>query len=145
MPTIPLYAEFVGRRAPAGRDSGLERDEPRPRIAPGEQIDPRAYTELLRQAHDAIKAVDPTIKVVTGAPSPTGAEGCVRAGSRLERRPLLSAWRTRARRITPTAWALHYSGALSRPPAGRRPARRLPDLLPAAHAPARAQPVPQRR
>ena len=30
---------------------------------------------MLRQAHGAIKAVDPTIMVISGAPAPTGAEG----------------------------------------------------------------------
>ncbi len=72
----PLYAEFVGQLAALQPDAiqvwnemNLDREWPQGKI------DPRAYTELLRQAHDAIKAVDPTIKVVTGAPSPTGAEG----------------------------------------------------------------------
>ncbi|MCZ2098313.1 MAG: hypothetical protein LC121_19000, partial [Anaerolineae bacterium] len=72
----PLYAEFVGQLAALQPDAiqvwnemNLDREWPQG------QIDPRAYIELLRQAHDAIKAVDPTIKVVTGAPSPTGAEG----------------------------------------------------------------------
>ncbi|MCC6803123.1 MAG: hypothetical protein IT319_09580 [Anaerolineae bacterium] len=72
----PLYAEFVGQLAALQPDAiqvwnemNLDREWPQG------QIDPRSYTELLRQAHDAIKAVAPTIKVVTGAPSPTGAEG----------------------------------------------------------------------
>jgi hypothetical protein len=72
----PLYAEFVGRIAELQPDAiqvwnemNLDREWPR-----GE-IDPRAYVELLRQSSEAIKAVDPLIKVVTGAPSPTGAEG----------------------------------------------------------------------
>ncbi len=43
-------------------------------MAPGQNRSTR-YAELLRQAYAAIKAVDPTITVVTGAPSPTGAEG----------------------------------------------------------------------
>ncbi len=42
---------------------------------PQGKIDPAMYVELLRQAYDAIKAVDPTIRVITGAPAPTGAEG----------------------------------------------------------------------
>lgn len=72
----PLYAQFVGQVAALQPDSiqvwnemNLDREWPQG------QIDPRSYVELLRQAHDAIKAVDPTIKVITGAPSPTGAEG----------------------------------------------------------------------
>ncbi len=72
----PLYAEFVGLVAALQPDAiqvwnemNLDREWPQ-----GE-IDPRSYVELLRQAHDAIKAVDPVIKVITGAPSPTGAEG----------------------------------------------------------------------
>ncbi len=72
----PQYANFVGRIAELQPDAiqvwnemNLDREWPQG------QIDPRAYVELLRQAHDAIKAVDPVILVVTGAPSPTGAEG----------------------------------------------------------------------
>jgi hypothetical protein len=42
---------------------------------PNGQIDPRMYTEMLRQAYQAIKEVDPSIMVMTGAPAPTGAEG----------------------------------------------------------------------
>jgi hypothetical protein len=72
----PLYAEFVGAIAALQPDAiqvwnemNLDREWPQG------QIDPRLYTELLRQSYEAIKAVDPTIQVVTGAPSPTGAEG----------------------------------------------------------------------
>lgn len=72
----PLYAEFVGQLAALQPDAiqvwnemNLDREWPQGKI------DPRGYVEMLRQAHDAIKAVDPAIKVVTGAPSPTGAEG----------------------------------------------------------------------
>lgn len=42
---------------------------------PQGQIDPRLYVALLEEAYTAIKAVDPEVMVVTGAPSPTGAEG----------------------------------------------------------------------
>jgi hypothetical protein len=70
------YAEFVAEIAALGpgaiqiwNEMNLDREWPRG------QIDPRRYVELLRQAYDAIKAVDPSIRVVTGAPAPTGAEG----------------------------------------------------------------------
>ena len=73
---FPLYADFVGRLAALRPDAiqvwnemNLDREWPRGRI------DPRSYVELLRQSYDAIKAVDPAVLVVTGAPSPTGAEG----------------------------------------------------------------------
>jgi hypothetical protein len=72
----PLYAEFVGQVAALQPDAiqvwnemNLDREWPQGKI------DPRSYVSLLKAAHDAIKAVDPTIKVITGAPSPTGAEG----------------------------------------------------------------------
>jgi len=72
----PLYADFVGRVAALQPDAiqvwnemNLDREWPQG------QIDPRLYVEMLRQAYGAIKAVDPTIQVITGAPSPTGAEG----------------------------------------------------------------------
>lgn len=72
----PLYANFVGRIAAFGpgaiqvwNEQNLDREWPEGKI------DPRAYVELLRQAYEAIKAVDPSIMVITGAPAPTGAEG----------------------------------------------------------------------
>jgi len=72
----PLYAAFVGEIAALQPDAiqvwnemNLDREWPEGKI------DPRRYTELLRQASEAIKAVDPAVRVVTGAPSPTGAEG----------------------------------------------------------------------
>ncbi|MDZ4770975.1 MAG: hypothetical protein SGJ24_17760 [Chloroflexota bacterium] len=70
------YAAFVGELArlqPSAiqvwNEMNIDREWPTG------QIDPRAYVELLRAAHEAIKAVDPSIKVITGAPAPTGAEG----------------------------------------------------------------------
>ncbi|MBI1258135.1 MAG: hypothetical protein GC204_11745 [Chloroflexi bacterium] len=72
----PLYAEFVGKVAALQPDAiqvwnemNLDREWPEGKI------DPRSYVSLLQAAHDAIKAVDPSIQVITGAPSPTGAEG----------------------------------------------------------------------
>lgn len=72
----PQYADFVRRIATLQPDAiqvwnemNLDREWPQG------QIDPRRYVELLRQASEAIKAVDPSILVVTGAPAPTGAEG----------------------------------------------------------------------
>lgn len=72
----PLYADFVRRIAELQPDAiqvwnemNLDREWPQG------QIDPRRYVELLRQAYEAIKAVDESVIVVTGAPAPTGAEG----------------------------------------------------------------------
>jgi len=72
----PQYADFVGKVAALQPDAievwnemNLDREWPTGKI------DPRAYVSLLKAAHDAIKAVDPSIQVVTGAVSPTGAEG----------------------------------------------------------------------
>ena len=72
----PLYAEFVRRVAEFQPDAiqvwnemNLDREWPQG------QIDPRMYVELLRPAYEAIKSVDPSIRVITGAPAPTGAEG----------------------------------------------------------------------
>jgi hypothetical protein len=73
---FPLYAEFAGQIAALGPDAiqiwnemNLDREWPQG------TIDPRSYTELLRQSYTAIKAVDPVVQVITGAPAPTGAEG----------------------------------------------------------------------
>jgi hypothetical protein len=73
---FPQYAAFVGEIAAMGPDAiqvwneqNLDREWPQGRI------DPRSYTELLRQSYTAIKAADPQVQVITGAPAPTGAEG----------------------------------------------------------------------
>jgi hypothetical protein len=71
-----VYAAFLGQVAALGPDAievwnemNLDREWPQGKI------DPVAYAEMLRQAHDAIKAADPQVKVITGALAPTGAEG----------------------------------------------------------------------
>ncbi|MFN8529363.1 MAG: hypothetical protein U0670_12185 [Anaerolineae bacterium] len=73
---FPQYAQFVGQLAELQPDAiqiwnemNLDREWPHGSISP------RDYTDLLRQSYEAIKAVDPSIRVVTGAPAPTGAEG----------------------------------------------------------------------
>ncbi len=72
----PVLAEFLGRVAALGPDAIEVWNEPNlDREWPTGRIDPRAYTEMLRQAHAAIKAVDPDIMVITAALAPTGAEG----------------------------------------------------------------------
>jgi len=74
---IQDYANFVGGVAallPAG--SGIEVwNEPNlDREWPVGQINGANYTELLRAAYGAIKANNPNILVISGAPAPTGAE-----------------------------------------------------------------------
>jgi hypothetical protein len=72
----PLYADFVGRVAALQPDAiQVWNEQNLDREWPQGQIDPRNYVEMLRQAYQSIKAVDPVIKVITGAPAPTGAEG----------------------------------------------------------------------
>lgn len=72
----PLYAEALAQIAALGPEAiQVWNEQNIDREWPTGRIDPRAYVEMLRQAHAAIKAVDPTIMVVTGAPAPTGAEG----------------------------------------------------------------------
>lgn len=73
---FPLYADFLGQIAALSPDAiqvwnemNLDREWP---IG---TIDPRAYTEMLRLSYTAIKAADPLVTVITGAPAPTGAEG----------------------------------------------------------------------
>jgi hypothetical protein len=69
-------ARFVGDLARFGADAievwnemNLDREWPR-----GE-IDPARYTDMLRRAYQQIKANNPGTLVISGAPSPTGAEG----------------------------------------------------------------------
>jgi len=72
----PLFAEALAKIAALGPEAiQVWNEQNIDREWPTGRIDPRAYVEMLRQAHAAIKAVDPTIMVVTGAPAPTGAEG----------------------------------------------------------------------
>jgi hypothetical protein len=79
---FPLYAEFLGQIAALGVDAievwnemNIDREWPAGRISA------RSYVEMLRQAHDAIKAVDEQVMVISGAPAPTGFfGGCSNAG-----------------------------------------------------------------
>lgn len=67
------YASFVGALAALGAD-GIEvwNEMNLPREWLAGTISPVAYTEMLRQAHGAIKAANANTLVVSGAPSPTG-------------------------------------------------------------------------
>jgi len=72
----PLFADFVGRIAALGPDAiQVWNEQNLDREWPNGKIDPAAYVEMLRQAYEAIKAADPEVFVITGAPAPTGAEG----------------------------------------------------------------------
>ena len=70
------FARFVGDLAAAGAD-GIEiwNEMNLDREWPAGQIDPNAYTQLLRQAYQSIKSRNPNTLVISGALSPTGAEG----------------------------------------------------------------------
>jgi len=73
---FPLYAAFLGEVAALQVDAVQVWNEMNlDREWPNGQIDPVLYVDLLRQSYEAIKAVDPTVRVITGAPAPTGAEG----------------------------------------------------------------------
>lgn len=72
----PVFAEFLGRVAELGPDAiQVWNEQNLDREWPNGQINPASYVEMLRHAYEAIKAVDPDIMVITGAPAPTGAEG----------------------------------------------------------------------
>ncbi|MDL1901716.1 hypothetical protein FBR02_13200 [Anaerolineae bacterium CFX9] len=72
----PLLAEFMGTIATLQPDAiQVWNEQNLDREWPNGRINPASYTEMLRQAYEAIKAVDPQIRVITGAPAPTGAEG----------------------------------------------------------------------
>ncbi len=73
---FPMYAEFVGQLAALQPDAiQIWNEMNLDREWPNGSINPADYVDMLRQSYNAIKAVDPTIHVVTGAPAPTGAEG----------------------------------------------------------------------
>ncbi len=72
----PLYAAYLGKVAALQPDAIEVWNEMNlDRQWPTGKIDPRLYVQMLSQAYQAIKAVDPSIMVVTGALAPTGAEG----------------------------------------------------------------------
>jgi hypothetical protein len=70
------FARFVGDLARMGAD-GIEvwNEMNIDREWPAGEIDPNRYTDLLRQAYNAIKANNLGTMVVSGALAPTGAEG----------------------------------------------------------------------
>ena len=70
------YAGFLAGVAALGPDAievwneqNLDREWPRG------QINPTTYTQMLSKAYTAIKRANPSVMVISGAPSPTGAEG----------------------------------------------------------------------
>jgi len=70
------YAAYVGELARLGAD-GIEvwNEMNIDREWPAGQINPNSYTDLLRRSYNQIKAKNPNTLVVSGALSPTGAEG----------------------------------------------------------------------
>jgi uncharacterized protein YraI len=70
------YARFVGEVAALGPDAiEVWNEQNIDREWPNGSIDPGLYTQLLAQAYNAIKSVNPNVAVISGAPAPTGAEG----------------------------------------------------------------------
>jgi hypothetical protein len=72
---VGQYAQFLGGVAGLGPDAievwnemNLDREWPRG------QISAAAYTNMLRQAYQAIKGANSGVLVISGAPAPTGAE-----------------------------------------------------------------------
>ncbi|MDX1992481.1 MAG: hypothetical protein SF029_08830 [bacterium] len=78
----PQFAEVLGQLAALGVHAIEVWNEPNiDREWPTGEIDPRAYTEMLRQAYGAIKAANPETLVISGALAPTGAESVFGLGS----------------------------------------------------------------
>jgi hypothetical protein len=80
---FPLYAEFVGKVAAMHPDAiEVWNEENIDREWPSGQISGRTYTQMLSTAYNAIKAADPEVMVISGAPAPTGffGGGCSAAG-----------------------------------------------------------------
>jgi uncharacterized protein YraI len=78
------YARFVGEVAALGPDAiEVWNEQNIDREWAGGQIDAGSYTRLLAQAYNAIKAANPSVAVISGAPAPTGyfgAAGCTDQG-----------------------------------------------------------------
>ncbi len=70
------YATYVGELARLGADAIEVWNEMNiDREWPAGQINPTTYVDLLRRSYNAIKAKNSKTLVISGAPSPTGAEG----------------------------------------------------------------------
>jgi hypothetical protein len=78
----PLYADFMTRVAALQPDAiQVWNEQNIDREWPVGMISGAQYVALLRPAYEAIKAADPEIKVITGAPAPTGFfGGCGQGG-----------------------------------------------------------------
>jgi hypothetical protein len=69
----PLFADFVAQIAAMQPDAiQIWNEQNFDREWPVGQINGEIYVDLLHQSYDAIKAVDDSIIVMTGAPGPTG-------------------------------------------------------------------------
>jgi len=72
---IQQYAAWTGAVAALGPDAIEIWNEPNiDREWPRDQISGGAYTNMLRASYNAIKASNPSVMVISGAPAPTGAE-----------------------------------------------------------------------
>lgn len=70
------FAGYLGGVAQLGPDAIEVWNEPNlDREWPNGQISPQTYTQMLQKAYAAIKAANPSVMVISAAPSPTGAEG----------------------------------------------------------------------
>ncbi len=79
---LSSYSGFVAGVAGAGADAIEVWNEPNiDREWPGSSINGANYTQLLAAAYNAIKAKNPSVMVISAAPSPTGFFGTAGCGS----------------------------------------------------------------
>lgn len=72
---VSQYVEFLRRLAALGPDAIQVWREPNIDLYwPFGAIDPARYVEILADAHEAIKSVNPSIKVISASPAPTNAQ-----------------------------------------------------------------------
>jgi hypothetical protein len=77
----PLYADFVGQVAALQPDAiQIWNEQNIDREWPVSMINGATYVQLLQPSYEAIKATNPDVLVVTGAPAPTGFFGGCGAG-----------------------------------------------------------------
>ncbi|MFP4322394.1 MAG: hypothetical protein ACLFTK_08065 [Anaerolineales bacterium] len=77
------YAAYLGQVAALGPDAIEVWNEPNlSREWPLGRVDGATYTDMLRRAYTAIKAANPNVMVISGAPAPTGffSGGCTSQG-----------------------------------------------------------------
>jgi LysM repeat protein len=109
------FASFLGGVAGLGPDAiEVWNEQNIDREWPSGQISPQAYSQMLIAAYNAIKAADPAVMVISGAPAPTGFFGGACTTTGCDDAPFLQGMRTAGAAAYMDCVGIHYNeGVLS--------------------------------